>query len=90
MTTIRNVSNPAAYGAEWDGESGTTYQLVNPRGTTSLLLGAKNDRTGGRWMTVSVTDPERFGLTSPPAKWATFLAVVRKYVEEPSERNDET
>lgn len=51
MTIIRNVSNPAAYGAQWDGESGTTYQLVNPLGTAV----GREERSDG-W---SVDDRER-------------------------------
>jgi len=71
-----NVSNPAAYGVEW--RSGTSrYQLVNLRGTTSLIYGLNY---GGEWLTVPVVDPERFGLTEPPKSFSEFRAIAERYV----------
>lgn len=81
----QNVSNPAAFGAEWAaGDNGNRFQLVNSRGTTSLMFGVQRaGREGpGEWVSTQVIAPERFGLVSPPRTWAEFLAIVRAYVEE--------
>jgi hypothetical protein len=73
----RNVSNPAAFGVEWTTQD-TRHTLVNPRGTTALWLGMHHD---GRWSRLDVLAPSRFGLSTPPRSFATFLTVVRAYVQ---------
>lgn len=81
MTKIKltNVSNPAAFGVEWIGESGTVHQLVNSRGTTGLMYGRKTQHSDG-WVQARVVDPERFGLTSPPRSMAEFRAIAERFV----------
>lgn len=76
-----NASNPAAFAVEWVAESGNRFQLVNSRGTASLMFGAyKADE--GRWVSTPVVDPARFGLTAPCKTFSAFMNVVRAYVEE--------
>lgn len=77
---LANVSNPAAFGVEWvAGETGNTYQLVNPRGLDSLHFGVK--RAGSdRWVTTRVVDPSRFGMTEAPKTFKAFLAIAEAYV----------
>ena len=78
----QNVSNPAAFGVEWAaGETGNRYQLVNSRGTTGLMFGAKHEGTT-EWISTRVVDPERFGLLAPPKTFHDFMLIVRRYVEE--------
>lgn len=84
MTTpirFQNVSNPAAFGVEWTSEeSGTRFQLVNPRDTMSLAFGMR--RAGNdRWSTTVVVDPSRFGMTAPPRTFAQFREIATAYVE---------
>jgi hypothetical protein len=77
---FRNVSNPAAFGAEWvTGDH--RYQLVNSRGTASLMFGMFN-ADHGRWYNTSVTAPERFGMTGAPKSWREFAAVVSAFLAE--------
>jgi len=78
----QNVSNPAAFGAEWAaGDNGNRFQLVNSRGTTSLMFGVLHENST-EWISTQVIEPGRFGLDSPPRTWAEFLAIVRRYVED--------
>lgn len=73
-----NVSNPAVYGVEWAaGDAQNRYQLVNLRGTASLLFGVWDGQT---WMTTRVVDPSRFGLTHPCKSFREFEAVAQVYV----------
>jgi hypothetical protein len=72
---VQNVSNPAAFGVEWSaGEN--RYQLVNQRGTSSLLFGSC---VGGIWNSTPVVDPERFGEL-PPKTFAQFRAIAETFV----------
>jgi hypothetical protein len=77
-----NVSNPAAFGVEWSaGENGNRYQLANPRGTTGLLFGVKHEGSD-KWLTTTVADPERFGMTASPTTFAQFRDVASRYVND--------
>lgn len=78
---FRNVSNPAAFGAEWiEPDSGTTFQLVNSRATSGLFMGMK--RKGGEWSSPqSVVRPERFGMHEPPKNWKDFAGIVRAFLD---------
>jgi hypothetical protein len=79
--TFTNHSNPAAFGVEWTSEeSGTRFQLVNPRGTTSLLFGMRAEGND-RWTTTRVVEPSRFGMTTPPRTFAHFREIATAYVE---------
>lgn len=66
---LSNVSNPAAFGVEWERD-GSSCQLVNLRGTDGLLFGL---RVEGRtdWVTTPVEEPGRF-LTGVPSTFAEF------------------
>jgi hypothetical protein len=75
---LTNVSNPAAFGVEWAGESGKRYQLVNPRGTASLMMGAER-HDGNGWANTPVSDPERFGMTSAPRTFAEFRRIAEAF-----------
>lgn len=81
VTQLTNVSNPAAFGVEWTaGETGNTYQLTNPRGTTNLLFSARHEGSI-KWLPASsVVDPSRFGLTKPPTSFAAFRTVALAYI----------
>lgn len=82
MTTYTNMTTPASFGVEWImGETGNRYQLINIRGTETLMFGVKR-ADGDRWHTTTVVDPSRFGLDSPPKSYRAFMEVVRRYVEE--------
>ncbi len=73
-----NVSNPAAFGAEWsDGES--RYQLCVSRGTSTLVMGFWNEGQR-RWFNTAVAAPERFGMNAPPKSWREFAAVVTSFI----------
>jgi hypothetical protein len=74
---LMNVSNPAAFGVEWTNE-GNRFQLVNSRGTASLMFGMQHE--DGRWMSTGVVDPERFGMSGPPKNFRAFLAIAESYV----------
>lgn len=74
---LSNVSNITAFGVEWTEESGTTFQLVNIRGTQSLMMGVRPVGTG-RWTTVPVSAPERF-VSGPIRTQAHFNGVVEKW-----------
>jgi hypothetical protein len=81
---LTNVSNPAAFGVEWtagDNGGSTRFQLVNPRGTTTLLFGM---RVEGRksWTTTPVVDPSRFGLYAAPRTFRDFDEIARRYVAD--------
>ena len=79
MARFANVSNPAAFGAEWtDGES--RYQLCTPRGTASLIMGFWNAEQG-RWYNTSVAAPERFGMAGAPRNWREFSAIVTAFID---------
>jgi len=76
---IRNVSNPAAYGAEWATSGGARYQLVNAVGSTQLTMGVL---PAGQttWHNTPVVNPDRFGplpCTSP----REMIAIARKFLE---------
>ena len=75
---VTNVSNPAAWGAEWTAESGTRFQLVSARGTTTVRLGMKTP-TAVRWSTTEVSRPERFGEL-PVANFRAWTALVNAFV----------
>lgn len=75
---LRDLSNPAAYGAEWSSEH-HTYQLVCSRGTSTLMLGIK-PAGSDCWTSTPVIAPERFGMTGPPSTTAEFLAIARAFV----------
>lgn len=77
---LTNVSNPAAFGVEWAGESGTRYQLANARGSAVLMFGAK--RAHGEWVSTPVTAPERFGMRRPPESMAEFLAIAEAFTAD--------
>lgn len=79
-----NVSNLAAFGVEWE-EEGSRFQLANPRGTRTLLLGIKS--SGHEWMTAPVEAPQRFlgGLTGPPRTFSEFRSVVQAWFDDAKE-----
>lgn len=78
--TFTNMSTPASFGAEWTARnSGTRFQLVNPRGTTTLLFGAKPDGSE-QWSTTRVVGPERFGMDKPPRSFTAFRRIAAAYV----------
>ncbi|MCG8926634.1 hypothetical protein [Lentzea sp. CC55] len=75
---FKNVSNPAAFGVEWTaGNHGSRYQLVNPKGTSSLLFGVmvSGSKT---WSTTPVIAPDRF-LRATPETFGDFLEAARAY-----------
>jgi len=75
---ITNVSNPAAFGAEWnDGES--RYQLCVSRGTATLIMGHWSAEQG-RWFNTPVASPERFGMTRAPKSWREFARIVEAFI----------
>lgn len=74
-----NVSNPAAFGIEWR-EGANTYELVNPRGTTILIWGAKNYDVDGGWTTTTVDRPARFGMRTAPQTFAEFRRIVDAFI----------
>ena len=84
---LTNVSNPASFGIEWTSETGTLYQMANPRGTRSLYMGA---RPVGRtnWVTQLVSAPERFGLTEPPTTFEAFQSIVQAFLDGAEEGNE--
>jgi hypothetical protein len=84
MQKLTNVSNMAALGVEWEDEDGGRFQLVNPRGTSHLMLGVDFDKNR-HWSTVPVTNPGRF-LTSPPRNFKEFMVVVEAwFADKPEE-----
>lgn len=84
MGKMVNVSNPAAYGAEWRGEAGTRYQLVNAVGSGRLTMGVLPADAGGKWLSTDVAMPERFGFTGPCASAAELMAIARRFACDPS------
>jgi len=76
---LTNVSNPAAFGVEFRlPDSGTRVQLVNIRGTASLMLGM--ERPGGNgWANTPVVAPERFGMRDAPRNFREFLKIAEAY-----------
>ena len=76
-TKISNVSNLAAFAVEWTEDSGTTFQLINIKGTSNLLFGARH-QDKREWTTISVAAPERF-LTTPPHNFGEFRVVVDRW-----------
>lgn len=76
---VSNVSNIAAFGAEWAGDAGTVYQLVNARGSSVLTMGAKPAATGV-WQHMTVTSPERFGFTGPCKSAGELLKVAERFI----------
>ncbi|WAL67125.1 hypothetical protein ORV05_04875 [Amycolatopsis cynarae] len=78
LPKLTNVSNPASFGVEWvTGESESHCQMVNIRGTSSLLFGIK---VRGTWSTTPVVNPGRFGLTRPPKTFAEFRAIAEAFI----------
>lgn len=76
-----NVSTPAAFGVEWvNGDNGSTFQMVNIRGTGGLLFGVRL-ADSAKWITTPVIGPERFTDGEPIKTINQFMAVVRRYVE---------
>jgi hypothetical protein len=74
----------AAFGVEWNvGASGTRYQLVNPRGTTTLFFGLMV-QGAEQWSTTPVIAPERFGMHTPPHGLAGFRKIAEAYVDASS------
>ena len=80
MITYYNMSNPAAFGAEWQ-VNGNRYQMTMLRDTPGLVFGVLPAGQSG-WLTQSVYAPERFTQGKPVKSYAEFLTVVRRYVEE--------
>lgn len=74
---FQNVSNPAAFGAEWADSDGGRYQLVNSRGTAGLYFSTCRVR---QWHTTPVANPERFGMTRPPESWREFAGIVEQFI----------
>ena len=80
---LQNVSNIAAFGVEWRGgeDDRNRYQLMNPRGSSTLIFSALYDDQK-EWMTTRVVEPSRFGMVKPPKSFHEFLAIARAYVTE--------
>ena len=79
MIKFTNMTTPASFGVEWAaGDNGSQFQLVNPRGTASLLFGCKPKGKG--WMTTPVVDPSRF-MEQAPKTFAEFERIARAYVD---------
>ena len=77
---LTNVSNTAAFGAEWTtGHNGNRFQLVTPRGTAELFFGVLSEGST-EWRTTRVVDPSRFGMDGPPRTIVDFLDIAEKYV----------
>lgn len=77
---VINVSNPAAFAVQWTaGETGNTYQLLNPGGTAELTFGCK-PAGRDRWRHTRVVAPERFGMTKPPKNHKESLSIARAYI----------
>lgn len=77
---VINMTTPAAFGVEWRaGENGTRFQLANPRGTRTLLFGAK-PAGADQWMTTPVVEPSRFGMDTPPRTFAQFRRIADAYI----------
>ncbi len=79
MVKVTNVSNIAAFGAQWAGDGGTVYQLVNARGSSVLTMGAK-PATTGVWQHMTVTSPERFGFTGPCKSAGELVRIAERFV----------
>lgn len=78
-TPMVNMSNPASFAVEWvAGDTGSHYQLVNIRGTTGLMFGARHEGSD-QWVTTPVVDPSRF-MEHPPKSFREFSAVARKFI----------
>jgi hypothetical protein len=77
---IVNASNPASFGVEWTADSGSRYCLVNGRGSYRLTFGTRIS-ADAPWVTTSVEDPARFGMTEPPKTFRAFLAVVEAFID---------
>lgn len=86
---IINVSNPAAFGAEWT-QGGSTYQAVNSLGSNNVFLYLK--RADGTWYPWggALANPERFGWTGPAATWAQFRDFVTAFVAAGTESEEST
>jgi hypothetical protein len=79
-TPIRNVSNLAAFGAEWTDSDGTTWQLANWRGTSTLTLSSKK-ADDAQWNHYGpVEDPRRFGMVDAPRTRAAFMRIAQAFV----------
>lgn len=83
MRKYANMTTPASFGVEWASD-GSRFQLVNPRGTTSLLFGVKPE-SRDMWTTTTVDEPSRFGLTESPKSYDEFLSFVRAFAEPPED-----
>ena len=79
--TLHNVSNLAALGVEWAGETGSRHSLYTVRGSRTLRYAF---RTVGeqRWSDTTVDAPQRFGfdLDNPPTSVRAFLAIAHAFV----------
>lgn len=75
---LTNVTNLAAFGVEWTHEGDSRYQLVNSRGTTTLMFSIKL-KGSDQWHTNMVADPSQFGLTSAPGTFKAFKAIAHAF-----------
>ena len=74
-----DVSNISAYGWEWtENDSGTRFQIMQPRGTSSLHMGSQC--LNGAWVSGPISNPERFGVPHVEARNAgEWHAIVAKW-----------
>jgi len=76
---ITDVSNIAAYGAEWTSEDGYRYQLVSARGSHEMTFGGKSPDSAVWHHYGAVVNPARFGFNGPCRTTREFLAIARNF-----------
>lgn len=73
---MKDISDKRSFGVQWSPTYGLKFQLINPKGTTTLQF--HSNRAGYD----IVEAPSRFGLNFPPQSYDDFLKVAIQYMEE--------
>jgi hypothetical protein len=79
MVKLTNVSNPAAFGAEWVSDDGIRHQIVQARGTGRVYFGTKL-ADGTQWTQTSIDRAERFGFDPSGKSLKIFLSAADAFV----------
>lgn len=87
---LSNVSNVAAFGVEWE-QDGTTFQLVNGRGSCHLFMGMRPAKSDWWSDPIPVFRPDRFGfdIYAPPLTYPEFHKVALRFVTAEQEQGFE-